>query len=238
MLVTREDLENELVAQLQVASNSSLFPSTRITELIQNAYIEATEMYPWNDLVRGRRTNSQANHEYYDYPSDFRTGTIVRLELDDVPYERKNFEDYLAYKNEHPNSTFKMFAVFGRQYFIWPVPTSTSSSYNLSIWGSIQAPNLEDSTDETIFSNNKEDCNMAVVDLAFSVGTKRIDSTVSREARNSAIAVLGKRFSDEQARTQRDQRIQHPKYIVPDYFATGSSITPIGGFNYDPSSEL
>lgn len=236
MLDTREDLEDELVSQLQVASNSSLFPATRITTLIKNAYIRATELFIWNDLVKAKCTKSWAGYEYYDYPEDFRSGTIVRLEMDGEPYARKNFEDYLAYKHNNPNSTFKMFANFGRQYFIWPVPTASGTD-NITIWGAVQAEPLDDTTDETIFSGNKEDCNLSVVGLAFSVAMKRIDRTASKEEEAIAIATLSRQNQIEQSSTQRDQRISHPKFDVPNFFNRGTRATPLHGFNYDPGSE-
>lgn len=237
MLSTREDLENELQSQLQIADNSSLFPASRLTKLIQNAYRRATDLYIWLDLVKGKTTHTQAGHEYYDYPQDFRSNTILRMEIDGENYERKNFEDYLAYKNNHPTSNFKMFANFGRQFFVWPVPTSTGTD-NLDVWGAVVSDELANSTDETIFSNNKEDCNFAVVGLAFAVAMKRIDLSLSREEETSALAILAKHNKDEWVHTQRDQRIQHPKFAVPNYFNVSSGYNPVGNFNWNPTMEL
>ena len=76
---TRTEMETELVAQLQVASNSSLFPSTRITSLIQNAYKWATNLFIWTDLVKAKTTSTGTNQEYYDFPEEFRSNTVVRL---------------------------------------------------------------------------------------------------------------------------------------------------------------
>jgi hypothetical protein len=230
MLETRADLESELVSQLQVASNSSLFPATRITELIRTSYKKATELFIWNDLVKAKCTRSFSGYEYYDYPDEFRSGTIIRLEMDDEPYERKNFEDYLDYKHENPSSTLKMFASFGRQYFIWPVPTTTGTD-NITIWGAVVADALDDATDETIFTNNNEDCNLAVVGLALSIALKRVDASVSKKEEDSAIATLSRHNATEQATTQRDKRIQHPRFNVPNYFARRSRTHPVGGFN-------
>jgi hypothetical protein len=230
MLETRADLESELVSQLQVAANSSLFPSTRITELIRTAYKKATELFIWNDLVKAMCTRSFSGYEYYDYPDEFRSGTIIRLEMDDEPYERKNFEDYLEYKHQNSSSTEKLFSSFGRQYFIWPIPTTTGTD-NITICGAVVADPLDDATDETIFTNNNEDCNLAVVGLALSIALKRVDAAVSKKEEESAIATLGRHNAVEQATTQRDKRIQHPRFSVPNYFSGRSRSHPVGGFN-------
>lgn len=233
MLSTRAELEAELVSQLQVASNSSQFPSARITSLIQNAYIKATELFRWNDLVKAKCTSSVASGEWYDYPSDFRSGTIIRLEMDSEPYERKNWEDYLEYKHENPTSTKKIFSSFGRQFFIFPTP-ATSGTNNIYVWGSIQAAALSLSTSETIFSNNKENCNMAVVGLALAMALKLSKPDISLAEEKNALVVLQNQFQTEQASTQRDQRIDKALFNVSDYFVGRSGRSPYRRFSYTP----
>ena len=151
----------------------------------------------------------------------------MRLEMDGKPYPRKNFEDYLEYKYNNSTSTEKMFANFARQYFIWPVPTADGTN-NITIWGAVQATALTDAISETIFTGNKEDCNLAVVGLAFAMAMKRIDKSLAETEEKSAIAVLSRFNSIEQSATQRDQRIEHPKFNVPDYFSGRGGSTPIG----------
>ena len=129
---TRADMETELLARLQVANNSTMFPAARLTQLIKDAYIWATTKWIWTDLVNGKHTSTIAGNEYYDYPDDFRSNTIMRLTVDDVSYERKNFEDYLAYKERNPSDQFKMFASYGRYYFIHPTPASSGTN-NITI---------------------------------------------------------------------------------------------------------
>lgn len=228
-LATRANLEAELVSQLQVASNSSLFPSTRITSLIKNAYIWATQLFIWTDLVRAKCTDSVANQEYYDYPEEFRSLTIVRLTMDDLSYKRKNFEDYLAYRENNPGSTFKMFSSFGRQFFIHPTPTANGTN-NIDVWGAIQADELDDTSDETIFTNSKEQGNEAVVRKALSVALKRVNPSLAESEEKAAILTLGKLNQDENKYLQRDQRVQHPKFSVPDFFAGNGGRSTFGNF--------
>lgn len=233
-MTTRSDMETELQAQLTAASNSTLYPSSRLTQLIQDAYIWATQEFIWRDLVRALKTGSEANSEYYDYPDIFRSDTIVRLEVDGEPYGRKNFEDYLDYKENNPNADLKMFANYGRYYFIHPTPTANGSN-NIHIWGAQQAPALSSSTSETIFSNNKEGGNEAVVRKAFSVAIRRLDSSLSEKEEEAARSMLARLNRKEWASTHRDKRIQHPKFMVPDYFTSrNNAVSPIGQFSYSP----
>ena len=95
----REDLENELKAQLQSATNSNQFPSSRITTLIQNAYRRATSLFIWRALTKAVTTSSKSKTEgddesYYDYPEEFRTGTVYLIKIDGKRYDRKSYESF------------------------------------------------------------------------------------------------------------------------------------------------
>ena len=229
---TRAEMETELVAQLQVAANSSLFPASRITTLIQNSHKWATNLFIWNDLVKAKITSTQATFEYYDYPDNFRSGTIVRLEVSGDSYERKNYEDYLDYKENNSTTTKKMFANYGRFYFTNPVPTADGSN-DMTVWGAVQADPLSAAGTETIFTNNKPEGNEAIVQRAFGVAMRRIDPKVSETATAGSIAILAKLNLDEAKATQRDQRLDHPMFEVPNLFGD-TKLSPIGRFNYQP----
>jgi hypothetical protein len=228
---TRLDMETELLARLQVANNSTMFPSARLTQLIKDAYIWATTKWIWTDLVNGKHTSTVANNEYYDYPEDFRSNTIMRLTVDNVSYDRKNFEDYLAFKERNPSDQYKMFASYGRYYFIHPTPTANGVN-NITVWGALKADSLTNATDITIFTDNKEEGNEALVRKALSVALVRIDKNLSTAEETAANEILQKLNFDELAATQRDQRIQHPKFLVPDFYA-GRYKTSYGNFNFE-----
>ena len=231
---TREELEDELLEQILASDNSTLYPRSRLTSLIKNAYTWATQLVPWHDLVRAKETSTLATQENYDYPEEFKSESIQRLEIDSVKYKRVNFEDYLDFQRRNPNSDKKLFSSFGRQYFINPVP-SMAGNNNISVWGSIEADDLDLSTSETIFSRNKSQGNDAVVRKALSVAVKRLDGGLATKEEESATVLLSRLFKLEQDGTQRNHRIDHPMMHVPDYF--GGSVggaDPIASFNYFP----
>jgi glycogen debranching enzyme len=230
-MTTRADLEAELLERLLVADNSTLYPSTRITSLIKNAYIWATQLVIWHDLVRAVYTTTFVNTEYYDYPCEFRSESIVRMEINSEKYVRKNFEDYLDFKRRNPSSTKKIFASFGRKYFIHPTPTI--AGYEITLWGAIQADALSASTSVPIFSYNKEEANEAVIQKAFAVAIKRLDPNLAKSEEQEATVTLLRLSKYEQDNTQRNQRLNHPMFAVPDYLGGNlNGSTPIGGFNY------
>lgn len=234
-MATRNDLVTELRDQLQAADNSTLYPESRLIKLIQDAYIWATQQFIWRDLVQGKITSTVANGDYYDYPEEFRSDTIIRMEIDGDPYERKNFEDFLDYRQNNPTSTRRIFANYGRWFHVFPTPTSNGSG-NLTVWGAIHADDLDSESSETIFSNNKESGNEAVVRKALSVAIRRNDPKLAVSEELAAKGMLAELNQDEWAATHRDKRIQHPKFAVPDFFGSSLSVNRIGRFDYDPSA--
>lgn len=231
---TRADLESELTSRLQSASNSTLYPTDRITELIQNAYVWTTQLFTWRDLLTAKSTTTQLNINYYDYPDDFRTGTIFRLEVGGEEYDRVSYEDFLSYLKDNSGTTKKIFANFKRWYFINPSPSSAGTS--IDIWGSynVIASDLSEETSKTIFSDNKQEGNEAVVKKAFSVAIKRDDNKLAIAEEKDALGILSVIFKDQVEATQRDKRLDHAKFDVPDMFRN-SPTSSNGSFNYRPN---
>ena|SRR3990167_2602310 len=235
---TRSELEAELLLQLQAASNSSLFPASRLTSLIQNSYKTATTLFKWLALARAKTTDTVAkgatdDDSYYDYPDEFRANTIFRVEIDDKEYNRKSFESFRDYRNRNPNSSKRIFANYQRFLFVSP-DTSTGTD-NMDIWGIIQAPALSTSGTETIFSGNADEGNLAVVALAVALGLQKIDPKFAEKKRNEGLLTLGKLNSDEWAEYARDQQLDTPLFEVPDFFGYPNLTAEIGQFYYDPT---
>lgn len=239
---TRSEMVTELQAQLLASSNANLHPESRLITLIQNAYKWAAGLHNWQALNDAKKTTVEADQYYYDYPDVFKDNSIYRIEINDSDgdsgddeYERKAFEDFLEYKNKYPSSSKRIFASYGKRYFIFPTPT-TRIENGLVVWGNkfLEKDALDEGTDTTIFSYSAIDGNEAIVRKAFSVAVKRIDKQLSREEETIARGMLAELWNQEKAHAQRDQRLQHPKFDVPDFFGT-SEDSPIGRFNYDPS---
>lgn len=233
---TRAEMEAELQLQLQSAANSSLFPATRLTSLIQNAYKEATTLFKWLALARAKTTRTAAKGAgddvcYYDYPDEFRTNTIFRVQIDALEYNRKSFESFLDFRNRNPSASKRIFANYQRFFFI--SPDTVAGSSNLDAWGIIQAPALSATGSETIFSGNADEGNFAVVSLALATAVKKINQKLSDKERANALMVLGKMNTDEWAEYARDQQLDTPMFEVPDFFGGSSISNTIGSFDVD-----
>ncbi len=227
---TYTELQTELLSRLMAASNSTLFTTTRIQTLIKDAYMWAVTQYNWPVLEKAKITKTSAGNYYYDYPAEFRTDSIIRVEIDGIEYDRKAFEDFLDYKNENPTDVSrKIFADFGRQIFIFPTPTVTGVS-NFDVWGVIQPDQLSGGTDTTIFTYHDESGNEAIVKKAFAVAMTKTNKNLAVQEENEAKTILATIWQKVAQRQQRDQRLDHPFFDVPDMFA-GKGSAGIGKFS-------
>lgn len=243
---TRAEIETEVLARLMIANNSTQFPSSRITQLVQDAYIWAGSIFFWPSLMRLRyfstKPSSQSSspilplaYDYYDYPTDFLTGSISRMYIGGKKYDKKSYQDFLDYVDNAqdaqtpPDNTKHYFAEYGRQFFVWPGVTVAGSNDGL-IWGNIQPPALANSTDKPIFSLWDDSGNEAIVKKAISVAMERLDSGFANEQKQEALQLLQLMWQKVVAENQKSQRLNHPRFRTPDYFGQQSGISTIGNF--------
>lgn len=243
---TRADIENELVARLMIANNSTLVSATRITQLVKDANQWAGCLFFWPSLFRSRYFSSKPSlqsgspilplkYDYYDYPSDFLTGSIARLYFNGLKYDKKNFQDFLDYVDESQQASLpadpnkKYFSEYGRQFFVWPGVTIAGNNDGL-VWGNIQPPDLTNPTDKTIFSLWDDAGNEAILKKALSVEMERLDSGFAMVQKQEAIQLLKVIWQKVTVENQKNQRLNHARFRTPDYFGQQSGISTIGNF--------
>lgn len=240
-MITRQDIENELAQRAMLANNSTMLPSARLTQLVQDANQWAGTLHFWPPLYRARIFSTTPNtqgltYDYYDYPSDFLTGSASRLYIDNKKYDKKAYQDLMDYADNvvqgsvPPDPTKRFFAEYGRQFFVWPASTAAGAS-NGVIWGNIQPLQISTPSSTTIFSLWNDSGNEAILKKALSVALERLDPAFANQQKAEAIQLLEliwKKITDE---AQKSQRLNHPFYQVPDFFGYGSGVSTIGNFN-------
>src|SRR3990167_6002345 len=163
------DIRQAIQDDLTVGNESNLFHTALIDRAINRSYRKAGGLFRWPKLEDYKKTSTQTNQEYYDYPSTWRPDSIFRLEVDDDQYGEDPdgsplaFEDYLTWRadEDNDNSTDKKWANQHTRYFIYPVPTSVGTN-NITVWGMKNVSSLTSDSDTTIFSYNMPECNEAV----------------------------------------------------------------------------
>lgn len=227
------EMTTELAARLQVADNSTLFPTTRLKSLLNQAYIWAAGIFPLPETEDAKKTSTAASQDYYDYPEKFYTDSVYDVVIDGYHYNAKAFEDFRKFIVDNPNETNeRMFATHGRQYFVFPVPT-TNGTNNMEVFGNAQPAELVEDGDFTVFSHHTGEGNEAVVKKAYSVAVIRTDSATSVKEEKDALGLLSLVYQRKAARQNKYQRKDKPQFDIPDYFPSNSrGNTTIGNFTY------
>src|SRR6266496_503765 len=245
-LSTRAEIETETVARAMIANNSLAMPASRITEVTKQSNNWSGTLHFWPIPSRSRYFSSKPNaqsstpilplaYDYYDYPTDFLTGSVSRLYFSGLKYEKKAFQDFLDYVDESrtndspPDPTKRYFAEYGRQFFVWPTVTVAGTNDGL-VWGNIQPPDLTNSTDKTIFSQWDDAGNEAIVKKNLSVLFERLDSGFAAVQKTEATQLLQVIWNKVIATNQKAQRLNHARFNTIDMFGANAGMSQIGNF--------
>ena len=234
------DFRQAIQDDLTIGAESSLLPPALINRVINRAYVKAAFLVRWPQLEDAKKTSTQANQEYYDYPSTWRPDSIWHLEIDGIQYGEDPdgsplaFEDYVTWRQDTDNasSTDKKWANQKTRFFAFPVPT-TAGSNNMHVWGMKNITELSADADETIFTGNMPECNEAIVLEAKGIlKSKGEDEKSGQFANVEAKAILlasYNKIKQEQHKYERNQ----PMFYVTDMFSSRRTRTKntIGNFD-------
>ncbi len=225
------ELRTAVQSDLTVGGESSLFPPATIDLSINRAYRKIGAMFRWEETKDALKTSALANHEYYDYPINWRPNSIWKLTVDGVDYGNPlTFKDYQYEKeNNDPSRLEKKWASYGKRYFVDPTPTADGDK-NISIFGYKFVDTLTLDGDITIFSYSMPEINEAIVLEAGEILKNK--GEVKQSARGGN--VIGMDLISSQAKsiviqtwTKISQEASNlvrttPQFDVPDFFASGA----------------
>src|SRR3990167_4079408 len=106
---------------LTVGDESTLYSPSHIDRAINRAYRKVAGLFSWPELMDAKKTSTQANQEFYDYPTNWRSNSIWKLTIldsngkddrygEDPDGSPLSFDDYLNWKEDNPDSTDKKWA--------------------------------------------------------------------------------------------------------------------------------
>lgn len=223
---TFEELTVAVQSDLNVLDEAPLFPKAVVQRAINRAYIKASSLFKWSGTEWAKKTTTQKNLEYYDYPREFRDNSIYRIEVGGVQYGNlpdgspMNYHDYLTWRNDsaNANSTEKKWANQKRRYFIYPVPTT--AGVQISVWGQKVPDALSQDGDHTIFSYSMPEGNEAVVLEAVALLKSKGEEEQSGQFRSleakQILVVAWNKIRQEMAKYEK----REPFFNVPDFFST------------------
>jgi len=235
------DIVGAVQDDLTVGDESTLYSPTLIKRAINRAYRKVGGLFPWPELQDAKKTSTQVNQEYYDYPTNWRSNSIWKLDIldsdgNDDRYGEEpdgsplSFDDYLNWKEDNPESTDKKWANQWRRFFIWPVPT-TAGTNNIHVWGIKVVSTLSSDSSTTVFTYSTPEANEAIELEAVAILKSKTDDDKSAqfksaEAKQILVGVWGK-IAREMAKYEKIA----PFFYVNDFFGRGSSRDLTGKFD-------
>lgn len=214
---TRAKLIKRFDTRLKLAKNSTLFSSDDKNDFVNDAivYVNGLHKWPQREMCVTYVSGTEAGYGYYDYPNSpvqFSAGSIRTLVIDNIQYQQKDYYDLMKLLRDEPNpsSDIHYFANFGSWFFIYPV--ININGLEIKATGVTQASPLTNDTDTTIWSDDMEQLNEAVVSMMLYYATGQ-DKHLSLA--NSLSEQVWSKYVIEK---QKDVPLDRPFLKVIDFF--------------------
>lgn len=240
-MITFLNIVQAVQDDLNIGDESTLYSPALIKRAINRAYRKVAALFPWPELQDAKKTSTQVNQEYYDYPQTWRSNSIWRLAIINSDNEEErygedpdgsplSFDDYLSWKEDNPDSTEKKWANQWRRFFIWPIPT-TQGDNNIVVWGIKTISDLSADADTTIFSYSTPEANEAIELETVAILKSKEDNEKSAEFRSTEakqlLVTAWAKIAKEQAKYEKIA----PFFYVNDFFGKGNSKDLTGKFD-------
>ena len=163
MLRTTGDIRDEVLVRLNASTTISFYSDTILNDWLDQSHRWSAgfRKWPWTE-GRVSTTLSLDSNDSMGYPEGWRADSIRICQVGGKRYQKLNYEDFLIFREDRSDDDERVFSDFGRRIYINP----NGSSGTLATWGqylpgAFDRTNYESET--TIFSNNEEEGNEAMV---------------------------------------------------------------------------
>lgn len=171
MLTNFNDIKNDVIVKLDIATTTSYYTDAILDDWIQQAERWATGYKKW-PMTEGRQSTTYTSASEEWQFEGLRADSIRIMQIDGKRFEKLNFEDYQIFREERPDDNDRVFTDHGRLVFINP---KNGLSGTLTVWAQYAPAPLDvtDLTSETIFSTANEEGNTAIVEEVLSYAYSR-----------------------------------------------------------------
>ena len=201
MLNNFGDIKDEVLVRLSASTTLGFYTDTILNDWFNQAYAWSASFHKWPFTERRDNTASFSGTEESAYPSDFRTDSIRLLQVGGYRLQKVNFEDYQIFREERSSSDDRIWADFGRTFFINP---NLDVSGTITAWGQYTPVPVDvtDLTATTVFSAAEEEGNEAIVEKMMEYAKKKErkinEALIHRQNAVDILEAIWKRHGDEQ----------------------------------------
>ncbi len=179
-------------------TSGGLYTDTILAGWFGAAYRWATGYKKW-PFTEGRMSTTFATEEC-TYPEGWKTDSIRFITVGGDRYQKLNYEDYNIFRDEEPSNTDKVFSDYARTIFVNP----NSTTGTLTAFGQFTpittVATIIDTGETTVFSDNEEEANEAIVEEMLKYAMEREKKTNEAEAHHQkAIEILERLWANHGA---------------------------------------
>jgi hypothetical protein len=233
---TLADMRSAVQSDLTIGSESTYLNETTVDLALNRAYRKIGGLFRWPELEDAKITSTVADQDYYDYPDTWQPDSMWKVQVSSERYGEDpdgspmNFQDWLDWKEDNPNSTEKKWTSQHRRFFITPTPTASGTN-DLYVWGQKAVTEMTSGASTTIFSYSMSEVNEAIVLEAVAIlqakgQNDEVGKLRSVEAMRLATIAWGK-IRQNQMKYEKS----HSMFNVPDFYGKSSSEETIGNFD-------
>ena len=163
-------LQQAITDDISVTSGDAFYTTAVIKRVINRAYKWAAAMRNWPQTEETYYRDSEVGQAYYNYPTNFKTDSIVELYYNGEEYTKTVWRDFRKYLRDNPTGTDKIWSDLKRQYHI---NASVATIVNgIEITGHIIPDDLVNASDYTLFVGDANVEN-AIIKYALSILYKK-----------------------------------------------------------------
>ncbi len=211
MLYDVSDLQTEFLVRNNRTTTDGFISDQMLNDWTRDAHVWAASRHKW-PFTEGKSSTTFASLATDDqgylsgtYPEGWKPESIRLLTIGGKRLEKVQFYKFQRFVEEYPSDPERIYTDYGRQYLINP---TMDLSGTVTAWG--QYTPLLDPTDKaapTIFSNNAEEGNEAILEKITGYYKRREHLTEEAELHDSRatqkLEEIWKHIEDEQAQYQQ-----------------------------------
>jgi hypothetical protein len=236
--MTREEHREAILDEISLESTDTFITTAILNRFYDRSVRWLGGLKNWQETQIARKQTltivGDETDEYWDYPENFKTDSVYRLEINGDRYKQLTFVEYLNFKEDN-NSNKKVFADYRRQIFIHPTPTSSADV--LSIWAN-EIPAKATGDDSTHPWENEQLFEEAINRYMIGLVFKKMQGSFYAKGKemHAEALTLAKQAWDEQRLLQAHRKTetaevwQHTDFMNQ---SAGNRVTKRGSFNLD-----
>lgn len=207
-MATFSEVVTNVVVKGSISTTASFFTDSLIEREINNAkrWAESYHKWPMTEYMDKSGAFTSGTEEV-SYPnSSFKTDSIRMLKVGDYLFSKKNFEDYLIFREEQASNTDRIFSDYGRVLYINP----NCASGTIYAYGQLSQSDYASSSSTSAFSAGEPEGDESIVEKAISnlkAKSNKLQESVEWEVRaKTRLEEIWNRIQNEQFAYQTKDR--------------------------------